>query len=113
MLILGVMGQLVFFHFCTVDILLNCFTVHANLLRLNSSIHRNILQIFVADIWVFFRKQIDQEKFALNGSILFKRLYVATQSLHVPVLCQFRKEGCYLLTLIYFNVSSTLVPRQV
>ena len=100
-LILGLLGQLVVFHFCTFDILLSCFTVHANLLRLDSSIHRNILQIFVADIWVFFRRQIDREKFALNGSILFKRLYVASQSLYVPVLCQFRKEGCYLT---YFDI---------
>ena len=38
---------------------------------------------------------MDQEKFALNGSILFKRLHVARQSLFVLVLCQFRKEGCY------------------
>ena len=64
--------SLYFFHFCTFDILLNCFTVHANLLRLNCSIHRTILKIFVADIWVLFRRQIDREKFALNGSILFK-----------------------------------------
>ena len=93
----------IFFHFCTFDILLNCFTVHTNLLRLRSSIHCNILQIFVADIWVFFRRQIDQEKFALNGSILFKQLYVASQRLYVPVLCQFRKEGCYFT---YFNIFS-------
>ena len=64
--------SLYFFHFCTFDILINCFTVHANLLRLNCSIHRTILKIFVADVWVFFRRQIDREKFTLNGSILFK-----------------------------------------
>ena len=97
------MGQLVFFPLCTFDILLNCFTVHTNLLRLHSSIHRNILQIFVADTWVFFRRQIDREKFALNGSILFKRLYVAIPRLYVPVLCQFRKEGCYFS---YFDIFS-------
>ena len=101
-LILGLMGQLVFFPLLhTLDILLNCLTVLPNLLRLNSNIYRNIMQIFFADIWVFFRRQIDQEKFTLNGSILFKRLYVTSQSLYVPVLCQFRKEGCYFT---YFNI---------
>ena len=50
-----------FFHFCTFDILLNCFTVHPNLLRLNSNIYCNIPQIFIADIWVFFKRQIDWE----------------------------------------------------
>ena len=62
----------IFFHFCTFDNLLNCFTVLPNHLKLNSSTHRNILKIFVADRWVFFMRQIDREKFALNGSILFK-----------------------------------------
>ena len=50
------MGQLVFFNFCTFDILLNCFTVHANLLRLNSNIYHKISQIFIADIIGIFQE---------------------------------------------------------
>ena len=46
-------------------------------------------------------RQIDWEKFTLNGSILFKRLYVASQNLYVPVLCHFTKEGCYFT---YFDI---------
>ena len=54
------------FHFCTIDIQLTCFTVHTNLLRVNSNIYQNILPTFAADMRVFFRKRIDQEKFALK-----------------------------------------------
>ena len=53
--------------------------IYTSLLRLNSNIYQKILQIFFADIWVFFRRQIDKEKFALNGSILFKQLHLAIQ----------------------------------
>ena len=87
----------IFFHFCTFDILLNCFTVHANLLRLNSKIYRNISKIFIADIWVVFRRQKDREKFALNGSILSKRLHVASQVYMCRFCVSLERKGATLL----------------
>ena len=45
-------------------------------------IYRNILQIFVANIQVLFRRQIDWEKFTLNG-IFFKQVAIQVY------MCQF------------------------
>ena len=53
---IGLMGQLVFFPLCTFDIQVKCFTVPSILLRLNSTIHRNILQIFCCQYMGIFQE---------------------------------------------------------
>ena len=109
---LGLMGQLVFFHFCTFDILLNCFTVYANPLRLNSNIYRNISQ-FSLPIYGYFQEADRSGKNRPEWVYCFQMTPRSESSLHVPDLCQFRK-GATLLILIYFwrfinfGASSTL-----
>ena len=71
---MGLMGQLVFFSTFAHLIQLTCFTVHSNLLRINSNIYRNILPIFVADMSIF-------QEANKSGKVQEK------QDLFVKVLC--------------------------
>ena len=55
-----------------------------------------------------------------SGKIRPERVYSfqmtphSESSLYVPVLYQFRKEGCYFIYFdIFLSVSSTLVPCQL
>ena len=45
---------------------------------------------------------VDREKFAQNGSILFKRLHVASQVYMCRICVNLEREGATLLILIYF-----------
>ena len=100
---IGFNGSACIFHFCTFDILLNCFTVHAYLLRLNSNIYHKISQIFIADIIGIFQEADRSRKIRPEWVYSFQAILRSESKFICAIFCvSLEGKGATLLILIYF-----------